>query len=182
LQIYPTAEYLSYDNCKELSDINVSNDNDIYDQDDDEDDDNDDNNKDDDEEVDRIVDHNEGNNISSISGDSETTGTTTVSVNSFETLPKEFRDGLFCDTLFPLMLFTHYYGTKPSMKKVFFNVYKFFNKNKNKNTAIKLLDYVTYTRCQKSKLRFVFAGIVCKYAEYYKYHIDNKRMTSKYLV
>jgi len=114
LQIHPTAEYLRYDNCKELPDFNENYDNDIYDHDDDDDVD-DDNNKDNEavDEVDRIVDQNEGNNISSISGVSETTGTTTVSVITFETLPKEFRNGVLrytfpVDAIYSLLWYKAY--------------------------------------------------------------------------
>jgi len=97
LQIHPTAEYLRYDNCKELPDFNENYDNDIYDHDDD----------------DVVVDQNEGNNISSISGVSETTGTTTVSVITFETLPKEFRNGVLrytfpVDAIYSLLWYKAY--------------------------------------------------------------------------
>ena len=122
-------------------------------------------------------------NISSIS-DNSTNESGTVSVSSLDTLPMEHQDGLYDATSFTGMSFLHSYGAKNGCKKLFFNVYKFIKSRHTKKVVnIKVQDYIIFKDAMKCKTRFVFAGIVCKYTDYLKYHSNpTHKLTSKYLV
>ena len=135
----------------------------------------------DDEAVNKIVDHQNENNdssfISSVSNSSNS-ALTTVSVDSLESSPKDYKEGLYDETLCPE--FKHHYGTKPAYKKVLFNVFKC--QTKENMSCIKLQDYFIYKKCQKAKKRFIFAGILCKHSDYYKFiESQKKSLPSKFL-
>jgi len=123
----------------------------------------------DDAAVNKIVDHINASDISSMSSNSKGT---TVSVDSLGTLPKDFYDGYYDDNLFPSL--KHYYGTKPGAKKVFFNVFK-GKRSSNVNYNIKLNDYIICRKCQGAKERFIFAGILCKHTDYYRFHNNKEK-------
>ena len=138
---------------------------------------------DDDDDVDNIVNATNTSNISSISGNSNETNS--ISIGTMDTLPNEYSDGLYDATLFSGATYFHSYGTKPTFKKMFFNVYKFIKNRNTKNIVnIKVRDNIIYKYAMKCKNRFIFAGILCKYADYVKHQSNptTTKLTSKFLV